>query len=286
MHPATDTDYAHLSGRIRAIEARMLSLAALERLADAPSLPAVCRLLAETDYRQVAEADEPVEVIEQVLLSVYREVRALSPHPAPVDLVATGRWLTAEAGRARQGELAGSTSGPQELDEQLHQERFRRMSRAATEIGGAFFDELIRLWGDLANFQAMARSKLLGQPGHSLARRLVPGIHEPELFLRAVGEPWEQLPRIFAGTPLERGAARVADEAVREGAAPTLGKAVDDALITFARGARRLAMGPEVITGFILGREVEARNLRIILMGVARDMGGPTVRRRLRETYV
>ena len=286
MHPATDTDYAHLSGRIRAMEARMPGLAALERLADAPSPAAVCRLLAETDYRQVSEAEEPAGVVEAVLLGVYREVRSLSPHPAPVDLVALGRWLGAEAARARQGELAGQPGNPHELDEQLHHERFGRMRRAAAEIGTEFFEELVGRWGDLVNFEAMARAKLLGQAGQSLARRLVPGQQEPELFLRAAGEPWEQLPRLFAGTPLERGSARVAEEAGREGAMPTLGKAMDDALIAFVRGARRLAMGPEVVTGFLLGREIEARNLRIIFVGVARNMGGQAIRRRLREPYV
>ena len=286
MYPVSDTDYAHLSGRIRAMEARMLASTSLERLADAPSLPALCRLLAETDYRQVSESEGPSGVVEAVLLAVYREVRSLSPQPAPVDLVELGRWLGAEAGRARQGELSGQTSSPHELDEQLHHERFRRMGRAADATGSAFLRELVSLWGDLANFQATARAKLLGQPGYLLARRLVPGRQGHELFLRAAGEPWEQLPRIFAGTPLERGAARTADEAVREGAMPTLGKAVDDALISFARGARRVAMGPEVVTGFLLGREMEARNLRIIFLGVARSMGAQAIRRRLRESYV
>ncbi|HSW09693.1 MAG TPA: V-type ATPase subunit [Bacillota bacterium] len=286
MHPATDTDYAHLSGRIRAMEARMLGPAVLERLADAPSLPAACRLLAETDYRQVSEAEEPAGVVEAVLLGVYQEVRSLSPHPAPVDVVALGRWLGAEATRIRQGDPGGQPGSPHELDEQLHQERFRRMGRAAGAIGTAFFEDLVGLWGDVANFEAMARAKLLGQAGQSLDRRLVPGKREPELFLRAAGEPWEQLPRLFAGTPLERGAARAAEEAAREGAMPTLGKAMDDALIAFARSARRLAMGPEVVTGFLLGREIEARNLRLIFLGVARGMGGQAIRRRLREAYV
>ncbi len=286
MHPAQDTDYAHLSGRIRAMEARMLGAGLFDRLADAPSPAAVVRLLGETDYRQVSEATEREDVVEAVLLGVYREIRGLSPHPAPVDLVELGRWLSGEAGRARRGESRDQTSRTHEEDEQLHRERFARMERAARATGSVFLEEMVSLWGDLANLQAAARAKLLGGASLSLARRLVPGGREHGLFRQILGEPWEQMPRMFAGTPLERVAARAAEEAVREGAFPTLGKTGDDVLIAFVRGARRLAMGPEVVTGFLLGREIEARNLRIIFLGVGRGMGAPAIRRRLREPYV
>jgi vacuolar-type H+-ATPase subunit C/Vma6 len=49
---------------------------------------------------------------------------------------------------------------------------------------------------------------------------------------------------------------------------------------------RRLAMGPEVVSGFLLGREVEARNLRLLLWGVRLGVPAAELQGRLREPYV
>ncbi|MDQ7795052.1 MAG: V-type ATPase subunit [bacterium] len=295
-----DTEYAHLTGRIRGMEARMLSMGQLGRMAEAATPADLFRQLAETDYRPAAEAQD-IGMVDQVLGGVYAEIRALSPHPAPVDLFEWDRRFAVARARVRRreplnGELPAEVAdGVRDLvaqglpihvvDTRLDQERFRLMAGSAGATGSEFLRDLVALWADLTNLQAMLRAKLLGRRSAFLTGKLVPGGREAEVFLRAIGEAWEQLPRLFAGTGEERVAARAAEEAVREGALPSLGKTVDDALTGFARAARRVAMGPEAVSGHLWGREVEARNLRLIFQGVTLGVGPEQIRGRLREPY-
>lgn len=295
MRRVEDSDYAHLTGRVRGMEARMLTAGQLGRLAEAASLPDVLRQLAETDYRPVAEAADPA-MVDRVLEEVYAVVRGLSPVPAPVDLMERGRQFAAAAGRVRRGEplglpaavadrVRGLEASAHQVDALLEQERFRLMRSDAEAAASEFLQRLVDLWGDLVNLQAMLRAKLLGRRSAFLAGKLIEGRLGEEVFLQAVGEAWDQVPRLFAGTALEPVAEGAAEEAGKEGALPSLGKAVDDALTGFARAARRVAMGPEAVSGFLLGREIEARNLRLIFQGVSLGAGPEAIRRRLREPY-
>jgi hypothetical protein len=241
-----DTEYAHLTGRIRAKEARMLTAAQFHRLAEAGSPAELGRQLGETDYREVVEAaGDAAAAIDRVVTASYREVRALSPDGAPVDLVELGRRFAAAAAGFRSGEPVDGLPGelveeirerrargepPHLVDALLERRRFWLMAEAARRSGSAFLERLVEVWADLVNLQMTLRARLLGRRSAFLADKLVPGSQDPELFLRAVGEPWSELPRLYAGTPGEQVAARAAEEAMAEGALPSLGKLVDDAL--------------------------------------------------------
>lgn len=63
-------------------------------------------------------------------------------------------------------------------------------------------------------------------------------------------------------------------------------KECDDTLIRVYRKARHIGIGPEPVVGYLLGKEIECRNLRVVLAGKESGLPASEIVERLRETYV
>ena len=66
----------------------------------------------------------------------------------------------------------------------------------------------------------------------------------------------------------------------------TFDKAMEDYQANLMESARRQTYGAEVIFNFLLTKELEVRNLRILLAGRLTGMPAEEVMKRLRDTYV
>lgn len=65
-----------------------------------------------------------------------------------------------------------------------------------------------------------------------------------------------------------------------------LEKAIDDHFMDFAKKAKAMTYGPEVLLGFLIAKEQEIKNLRIIFISKLNSLPKDFTRERLRETYV
>jgi len=65
-----------------------------------------------------------------------------------------------------------------------------------------------------------------------------------------------------------------------------LEKAIDDHFMDFAKEAKSMTYGPEVLLGFLIAKEQEIKNLRIIFISKLNSLPKDFTRERLRETYV
>ena len=65
-----------------------------------------------------------------------------------------------------------------------------------------------------------------------------------------------------------------------------LEKAIDDHFMDFAKKAKSMTYGPEVLLGFLIAKEQEIKNLRIIFISKLNSLPKDFTRERLRETYV
>lgn len=63
-------------------------------------------------------------------------------------------------------------------------------------------------------------------------------------------------------------------------------KAMEDYQMKLLAPGRKMTYGPEVVFGFLLAKEIEMRNLRIILAGKLTGLDGPEMTKRLRDQYV
>lgn len=65
-----------------------------------------------------------------------------------------------------------------------------------------------------------------------------------------------------------------------------LEKTIDDHFMDFAKEAKSMTYGPEVLLGFLIAKEQEIKNLRIIFISKLNSLPKDFTRERLRETYV
>ena len=62
--------------------------------------------------------------------------------------------------------------------------------------------------------------------------------------------------------------------------------ASDNAFMDLARSAKMIPYGAEIPVGFIIGREYEVKNLRILLAGKSVGLPTASIRERMRLSYV
>ena len=65
-----------------------------------------------------------------------------------------------------------------------------------------------------------------------------------------------------------------------------LEKSIDDHQMDYSRLAKQMTYGPEVLMNYIISKEAEIKNLRIILVSKLNSLPKDFTLERLRETYV
>ena len=86
--PVDNSRYAYSAGRIRALEARLIRSAQMERLIEARSAEDIARLLTDCGYPAAADPETSLKL---GLEETYRLIRAISPEPRFVDALLTAR---------------------------------------------------------------------------------------------------------------------------------------------------------------------------------------------------
>ena len=100
------------------------------------------------------------------------------------------------------------------------------------------------------------------------------------------GQSLDGLVRAYDGTSL-RDLAERGREVLDDGSSMTAWeKECDNFFMEVVKKAKTVPMGPEPAFGYIYGREIEARNLRVILSGKQSSVPSKQISERLREPYV
>lgn len=63
-------------------------------------------------------------------------------------------------------------------------------------------------------------------------------------------------------------------------------RAADDELMEVAREAKMVSFGAEILVGYLIAREYEVKNLRILLAGKSVGLTTDALRERMRLSYV
>jgi V/A-type H+-transporting ATPase subunit C len=145
------------------------------------------------------------------------------------------------------------------------------------------FDLLKRIWTtliDITNMKSLARVNRLGGSREFLARCLIEGGSiDVAVMLGLHGQPVGAIVDALRFTRYSN----LAEEGLREGSRFDL--LADDFVMSFLKGARHKAFGPEPLIAYVLAKETEIRNLRIIFTGKVNGLTAGAIRERLRETY-
>lgn len=183
-------------------------------------------------------------------------------------------------------EAFSKTANPQVVDLTLDRACFADMLEAAQKSKNEFVVGLVRAKIDLTNLMICVRVLRMkgGEAGKILLRdALIPGgALEPavltEWFLAGEKYLWERV-----------GFSDYSKLAERVGSSSTLTEIernADDAWMEQIRAAKLIPLGVEVMVAYLLAREYEVRNLRIVLAGKEAGISADTIRERIRGSYV
>lgn len=201
----------------------------------------------------------------------------------------SGSWdflPPAMAEAAKEGlRVLAETGDPQRSDAVVDRAWFAEMLQIAEATKCGYLVDYIRVTIDAANLRSVIRTLRMGRTPAFLKEFLFPGgtISVDRCLKAAVNGEVE---KTYRSTVL-RAAAQAGKEAVESGGSlTTFEKLCDDAVLQQAGRARRIPFGVEVVIGFVVARETEVSNVRIIMAGRMAGISADTIRERLRESYV
>ncbi len=156
----------------------------------------------------------------------------------------------------------------------------------ADQIGNLFFSQYLRLQSDLTNLGLLLRTRLLRSGTADLEHVLLPGGSLPvNRMLDLYGASTEQIKAAYASTPVAALAA-LADEYGQPGSAGRFSRLADNLVIGHIRQARGLWRGPEILLAYLIGREMEIKNIRIALTCLRNGLPSDQAREMSRDSYL
>jgi V/A-type H+-transporting ATPase subunit C len=184
-------------------------------------------------------------------------------------------------------ELYGRTGNPQSIDIVVDKAQLARQLALAEALGSQLIEDYIRRSIDYYNLIATLRAKSMGHPAGVLATALCPGGGESvEYFLNQFTKGYSAMAAAFYYRPFGKVAQRGIEAFERTGSFAVLERLMDNDLLDQARLAKRVAFGPEVIFGYLVAKENELRQIRMVMAAKINELSPERLRERLRENYV
>lgn len=183
------------------------------------------------------------------------------------------------AGHAAQA--LADTGDPRIVDLVLDREIFETGLAIARESG---FDLLEKIWTtlvDVINIKTLVRVNRLGRDREFLKDCLINGgLLSAGLLMNLHGNEPSAIADALRFTPY----AGLTGEGLKE--ASRFEMMADDFIMGMLKRAKYKPLGPEPLIAYLLAKETEIRNLRIIMTGKSNGLPAAAIRERLRDTYV
>lgn len=312
------TKYAYSVGRVRVAENYMMDEVKLLRLVDAPDIKEAQKILIECRYR---EEDDYMDMLDHEHKALYSYIRSIIPDldifnlffykydthnikvllkseflEKPHDEIASdvgvfdyetlksfihNRNFDSLPKRIADGILQSiddfsKTNDPQLIDLIMDKAYYTYFNETISKAHDAFLKEFMIIRTDLLNLKAFLRIKRVFQNESFLARTLIPNgsisleqletlyqLDEQEFFNYIKNTRYSS---IFQTGDIE--------------------KNCDDYITAFLKSKKYDPTGIAPVLGYMLGKETEIKNARIVMMGKANRISKDKTKERLRMCYV
>lgn len=321
-----EINYAYAVGRIRVAENAMLDRNRYERMIDQPTVDDCLRVLYEAGYQEASGYENMLKHESIKLYNYLREIspepevfrmfqhrndahnikvllkdefsNKESDHlllengsyeVAALKVMIRERYfkelpeLLSEA-TIQAIELYNKTKDPQIIDILLDQAYFRLFQRLSIATGNIYLIQLAKIQIDIANISSYIRVKSKMEDLELLSKVLIDGgtIDRKE-FSRYFQEQMDVFKEKMSVTAYSE----IIEQSFEYSFNITkLEKACDDYLMKYLRKSKNKAFGIEPLVGYMVGKETEIRNVRIILVGKINHIDNDVIRERLRASYV
>jgi V/A-type H+-transporting ATPase subunit C len=316
--------YAFASGRLNALEAKILDLPRLQRLIDAPSVEEALKYLSDSGYSVEEGADAALAMEIQRL---YYLVFAIVPERSALEVFglrhlfqhirahfrralpgASGTftvgapWVAGsiledlEAGRyeslppgvreaVMEAAAAAVSCDASTLDALLDRHLLSLQVRLARDTGSSTLVGYFEGTVDTANLSILLRGKAR-EDVDALKYMAEGGTLPLATYSRVFPAPWEEIPSAFGAHPLAAVAARGVQGYLQGKTFGPLERGTDEYLIGLLGEVKYASLGIGVVARYIVRKETEVKNVRLILAGKEAGKAGSQIRERLRDTNV
>lgn len=175
---------------------------------------------------------------------------------------------------------------PQIIDIICDQYCFKEMLRIAYDFKNKFIIEYIKLLIDLTNIKTFARAKKIGKSKEQMLNIWIDGgnIEIKLLFESFDGDFKNLIDRLMvydAGKVLEESFEEVEIKSSFTG----LEKLSENLLINYIKDAKNKSFSIDIIFAYLIAKEIEIKNIRILIGGKIAKISPDAIKERLRKAY-
>ena len=180
-----------------------------------------------------------------------------------------------------------TTKDPQDIDIFIDKKYFEKVLSLAEDFKLEMITEYFKAMIDFINLRTFIRCRKQNQVKETLEKVLIKGGDiETDKILDMFYEDIEILPIKLKAYKIGRVLSKIVEEYKNTNSLNSFEKSMDDYLVEIVRKAKSIHYGAEVIFSFLFAKELELKNLRLILVGKVNGLSADFIKERLREVYV
>jgi len=180
-----------------------------------------------------------------------------------------------------------TTKDPQDIDIFIDKKYFEKVLSLAEGFKLEMITEYFKAMIDFINLRTFIRCRKQNQVKETLEKVLIKGGDiETDKILDMFYEDIEILPIKLKAYKIGRVLSKIVEEYKNTNSLNSFEKSMDDYLVEIVRKAKSIHYGVEVIFSFLFAKELEIKNLRLILVGKVNGLSADFIKERLREVYV
>ena len=191
------------------------------------------------------------------------------------------------SGIERTIEAFNRTSDPQVIDITLDIALFTQMLSEAEALDNSFLTGLVRSYIDIANIGAFIRVKAMGKTWEFLRDALLYGGYiDHDVYYEAMQNSIDSFTDALCATRYDS----LCEEGIKSfqstGSLTVFERNADDYINSYIGKSKLMSAGIEIIIAYLVAKQSEIKNVRVIIVGKKNNIPGEIIRERLRETYV
>ena len=180
-----------------------------------------------------------------------------------------------------------TTKDPQDIDIFIDKKYFEKVLSLAEDFKLEMITEYFKAMIDFINLRTFIRCRKQNQVKETLEKVLIKGGDiDTDKILDMFYEDIEILPIKLKAYKIGRVLSKIVEEYKNTNSLNSFEKSMDDYLVEIVRKAKSIHYGAEVIFSFLFAKELEIKNLRLILVGKVNGLSAVFIKERLREVYV
>lgn len=180
-----------------------------------------------------------------------------------------------------------TTKDPQDIDIFIDKKYFEKVLSLAKDFKLEMITEYFKAMIDFINLRTFIRCRKQNQVKETLEKVLIKGGDiDTDKILDMFYEDIEILPIKLKAYKIGRVLSKIVEEYKNTNSLNSFEKSMDDYLVEIVRKAKSIHYGAEVIFSFLFAKELEIKNLRLILVGKVNGLSADFIKERLREVYV